>query len=73
MGRLGGGVTQVPPPCGGVSQELAAGREALPIAEHRAKLLAALQSHQVVLVTGDTGSGKTTQVTAIHSVLRSLP
>ena len=34
----------------------------LPIAAHREKILAALARHQVVIVSGDTGSGKTTQL-----------
>ena len=36
--------------------------EDLPIARHREKILAALAQHQVVIVSGDTGSGKTTQL-----------
>jgi ATP-dependent helicase HrpA len=35
---------------------------ALPIAEHREELLAAIADHQVVIVAGETGSGKTTQL-----------
>ena len=34
----------------------------LPITGHREKILAALAEHQVVIVSGDTGSGKTTQL-----------
>ena len=34
----------------------------LPITAHREKILAALTKHQVVIVSGDTGSGKTTQL-----------
>jgi ATP-dependent helicase HrpA len=34
----------------------------LPVSEHRAELLAALREHQVVVVAGETGSGKTTQL-----------
>ena len=36
--------------------------EGLPIAEHREEILAAIRSSQVVVVQGDTGSGKTTQL-----------
>ena len=59
-GRLGGGVSQVPPPVS--STEYQAARQSLPIWPHRASLLSAVGGGQVVLVTGDTGSGKTTQV-----------
>ena len=37
-------------------------REALPIFSHRAELLSAIRTNQVVIVEGDTGCGKTTQV-----------
>ena len=36
--------------------------EELPISAHRADIMAALRKHQVVVVCGDTGSGKTTQL-----------
>ena len=36
--------------------------EGLPISEHREEILALLKRHQVVIVCGDTGSGKTTQL-----------
>lgn len=36
--------------------------EALPVAERREDILAALRDHQVVVVAGETGSGKTTQL-----------
>src|SRR3954451_10024108 len=34
----------------------------LPITEHREELLSAIRDHQVVIVAGETGSGKTTQL-----------
>jgi HrpA-like RNA helicase len=34
----------------------------LPIASHRREILEQLQNHQVILVAGDTGCGKSTQV-----------
>ncbi len=34
----------------------------LPVCEHREEILAALRTHPVVIVCGDTGSGKTTQL-----------
>ena len=36
--------------------------EDLPISAHRAEIMDALRKHQVVVVCGDTGSGKTTQL-----------
>ncbi|MGJ7459216.1 ATP-dependent RNA helicase HrpA [Halomonas sp. RA08-2] len=37
----------------------------LPVAERREEILAALRDHQVVVVAGETGSGKTTQLPKI--------
>ncbi|MGY4708162.1 ATP-dependent RNA helicase HrpA [Mycolicibacterium sp. CBM1] len=37
----------------------------LPVSEHRAELAAAISEHQVVVVAGETGSGKTTQLPKI--------
>ena len=36
--------------------------ESLPVAEKRENILAALRAHQIVVVAGETGSGKTTQL-----------
>ena len=88
MGRLGGGVAQVPAlPM--ASEDLVASKESLPIFEKRDAVVAAVNSAQVgiltkielskqfsgsnqastnenstqvMIITGDTGSGKTTQV-----------
>ena len=38
-------------------------RDALPIAALKAQLVAAVDAHQILVVIGDTGSGKTTQMT----------
>ena len=39
--------------------------DVLPITRHAAEIKAAWQSHQVIIVAGDTGSGKTTQLPKI--------
>ena len=39
--------------------------DALPVSARRDEIAAALQSHQVVIVSGETGSGKTTQLPKI--------
>jgi len=39
--------------------------EELPVSERRAEIAAAIQKHQVVIVAGETGSGKTTQLPKI--------
>ena len=43
-------------------EKLVAARNKLPIAQHRDAILQAISSHQVVLIAGETGCGKTTQV-----------
>ena len=60
LDRLGGGVAQVP--AAAHSREFQSARQSLPIWPYRSALVSAVGSGQVVLVTGDTGSGKTTQV-----------
>ncbi|HBL86918.1 MAG TPA: hypothetical protein DD399_08275, partial [Alcanivorax sp.] len=37
----------------------------LPVVHHREELAAAIEKHQVVVVAGETGSGKTTQLPKI--------
>ncbi len=37
-------------------------RESLPVFPYRYDLLKAIRDHQVIIIVGETGSGKTTQV-----------
>ena len=37
-------------------------RRSLPIFPYREDLLAAIQEHQILVIEGETGSGKTTQI-----------
>ena len=41
----------------------------LPVSERREEIMAALQAHQVIIVCGETGSGKTTQLPKIALAL----
>ena len=43
-------------------ERVAADRAALPIFPYRSDLLAAVEAHQVLIIVGETGSGKTTQI-----------
>ncbi|KAF4755416.1 DEAH (Asp-Glu-Ala-His) box polypeptide 34 [Perkinsus olseni] len=43
-------------------RKLMSSRAALPIAKHREQILAAMESSRIVLIAGDTGCGKSTQV-----------
>ncbi|KAK5851554.1 hypothetical protein PBY51_023101 [Eleginops maclovinus] len=45
-----------------LAQRLKAEREQLPVFQHRHRVLEALQRHPVVVVAGETGSGKSTQI-----------
>ncbi|XP_033502691.2 ATP-dependent RNA helicase DHX29 [Epinephelus lanceolatus] len=45
-----------------LAQKLKAEREQLPVFQHRHHVLEALQRHPVVVVAGETGSGKSTQI-----------
>ncbi|RLN31375.1 hypothetical protein BBO99_00006727 [Phytophthora kernoviae] len=42
--------------------ELQRTRQCLPIYAHRSKIIDAVKNHQVVILVGETGSGKTTQI-----------
>jgi len=44
-------------------QSIAEVRRSLPIYSYRDELLSAIQEHQIIVVVGETGSGKTTQIT----------
>jgi len=59
-GRLAQGTPRIPENWGG--KEYLERRQELPIWNHRAHIIQAVNSNQIVLVTGETGSGKTTQV-----------
>lgn len=37
-------------------------RESLPVYHYREEFLAAIKEHQVIIIEGETGSGKTTQL-----------
>ena len=43
-------------------EQILAGRKKLPVYPYREDFLAALQDHQVLILVGETGSGKTTQI-----------
>ncbi|XP_060916753.1 ATP-dependent RNA helicase DHX29 [Labrus mixtus] len=45
-----------------LAQKLQVEREKLPVFQHRHRVLEALQRHPVVVVAGETGSGKSTQI-----------
>ncbi|XP_076014539.1 ATP-dependent RNA helicase dhx29 [Genypterus blacodes] len=45
-----------------LAHKLQAEREKLPVFQHRQHVLEALQRHRVVVVAGETGSGKSTQI-----------
>jgi len=72
---LAGDATQLPPEPGSggeaeaktaeklsAFQELQATRKSLPIYVYRDELLAAIEGHQVLVIVGETGSGKSTQI-----------
>ncbi|XP_036436605.1 3'-5' RNA helicase YTHDC2 [Colossoma macropomum] len=59
-GRLNNGIPQVPQKRG--PSELECFRRALPVFERQEEIVATIKENQVVLVVGETGSGKTTQI-----------
>jgi len=59
-GRLNNGVPQIPP--AKLPSDLTAFRQTLPVYQMREALTKAINDNKVVLIAGETGSGKTTQV-----------
>ncbi|XP_071450252.1 3'-5' RNA helicase YTHDC2-like [Hetaerina americana] len=59
-GRLTNGVPQVP--CLSVSLELLNFRKSLPIWNLKGEIMHSINNNQVIIISGETGSGKTTQV-----------
>ncbi|XP_072550527.1 3'-5' RNA helicase YTHDC2 isoform X2 [Salminus brasiliensis] len=59
-GRLNNGIPQVPQKRG--LSELESFRRTLPVYERQEEIVTTIKENQVVLVVGETGSGKTTQI-----------
>ncbi|XP_017315800.1 3'-5' RNA helicase YTHDC2 isoform X2 [Ictalurus punctatus] len=59
-GRLSNGIPQVPQRRG--PSELECFRRTLPVYERQEEIVATIEENQVVLIVGETGSGKTTQI-----------
>ncbi|GFU19130.1 3'-5' RNA helicase YTHDC2 [Nephila pilipes] len=60
IGRLGSGIPMVPPrKC---DNEFSPLRQSLPIWNCQEEIIQMISCHQVVIISGETGSGKTTQV-----------
>ncbi|KAM6985128.1 LOW QUALITY PROTEIN: 3'-5' RNA helicase YTHDC2 [Aplochiton taeniatus] len=59
-GRLNNGIPQVPQPRG--PSDLDVFRRSLPVYERQAEIIQVIKDSRVVLVVGETGSGKTTQI-----------
>lgn len=59
-GRLNNGVAQIPPACG--VSEFADFIQTLPVNSMRDGIQSAINDNKVVMISGETGSGKTTQV-----------
>lgn len=59
-GRLSDGIPQVPVKRG--ESEFDSFRQSLPVFEKQEEIVKIIKDHKVVLIVGETGSGKTTQV-----------
>ena len=59
-GRLNNGVPQVPPARG--ASDLESFRQTLPVYNMKDEIVKAINENKVILLSGETGSGKTTQV-----------
>ncbi|XP_009074178.1 PREDICTED: probable ATP-dependent RNA helicase YTHDC2, partial [Acanthisitta chloris] len=59
-GRLNDGIAQVPGKRG--DTEFDSFRQSLPVFEKQEEIVKTIKEHKIVLIIGDTGSGKTTQI-----------
>lgn len=60
IGKLNNGVAQIPP--ARISTELDSFRSTLPVFQHKEEIIRSINSNRTLLITGETGSGKTTQI-----------
>ncbi|KAJ8304720.1 hypothetical protein KUTeg_018303 [Tegillarca granosa] len=60
IGKLNNGVAQIPPRRG--DSDLKGFRESLPVFKYWDEIMFCINNNQVTLISGETGSGKTTQV-----------
>ncbi|XP_078314413.1 3'-5' RNA helicase YTHDC2-like [Crassostrea virginica] len=60
IGKLNNGVAQVPPPR--ANTDLDSFRTTLPVFKHKEEIIRSIISNRILLITGETGSGKTTQI-----------
>jgi len=68
-GRLNNGLPQIPP--GKLSSELGAFQQSLPIYQMKDVITKAINDNRVLMISGETGSGKTTQ--ACYCCLYTYP
>ena len=66
LGRLTPGPPQVPP-APSYTEPLLQEAWSLPVWDRHQQILDTIQQHQVILICGETGSGKTTQVSVSTS------
>jgi len=66
-GRLNNGLPQVPP--GKLSSELSSFQQSLPIYQMKDVITKAINDNRVLMISGETGSGKTTQVVSLYSCI----
>ena len=67
-GKLNNGLPQVPPRRGQPTVQVSR----LPIEDMRGEIAHAIISNQVVLISGETGCGKTTQVCIVNICSRTI-
>lgn len=65
-GRLNNGIPQVPVKRG--ESEFDSFRQSLPVFEKQEEIIKIIKDNKVVLVVGETGSGKTTQVSLFNEI-----
>ena len=54
-------------------EKIQVARRDLPMFKYREQLLQAIEEHQILIIVGETGSGKTTQVCTVTLYIYKVP
>ena len=66
IGRIHNAVPQIPPAVTNPNPDLMAFKQTLPVSALKDTIISTIATNKVVIIAGETGSGKTTQVCIVN-------